>query len=284
MPLVDITDADDPRLADYRDLTDVALRSAAEPALGLYMAEGEKVIARALAAGHHPRSVLVEHKRAAQARALLAHHPATPIYSAPESLVRQIAGYRVHRGYLAAMHRPRPRTLPEILQGVSRILVLEDLVDHTNVGAAFRSAAALGFDAVLVSPRCADPLYRRSIKVSMGAVLSIPWAVAPDWPDPLQALRADGFALFALIPDGALDLAEVAAAAPHQLAVLIGTEGAGLTAAARAACHAEVRIPMSAGIDSLNAAAATAVACYALRPAHTATGTRPPRGPSGSTG
>lgn len=268
MPLLEVIDPDDPRLADYRDLTDVALRSAGEPSAGLYMAEGGKVIERALGAGHRPRSVLVEQKRAAQARDLLHGHPDAPIYVASAQIVAAVAGYRVHRGFLAAMHRPHPRSLAQVTAGAARLLVLEDLVDHTNVGAAFRSAAALGFDAVVVSPRCADPLYRRSIKVSMGAVLQLPWATAPSWPQALDDLRDDGFTVYALTPDpAARTLAAVAADPPQRLAVLIGTEGDGITAAARARSDAAVRIPMGNGIDSLNAAAATAVACYALGPA-----------------
>lgn len=268
MPLLPVTDPGDPRLADYRDLTDVALRSTGEPLAGLYMAEGAKVIERALRAGHRPRSVLVEPKRADQAVGLLHEHQQTPVYVAPADLLRQVCGYRVHRGFLAAMHRPSPRSVPQVTSSARRLLLLEDLVDHTNVGAAFRNAAALGFDAVVVSPRCADPLYRRSIKVSMGAVLQLPWATANRWPGALHDLRADGFTVLALTPDPqALALAEVAMQPPSRLAVLIGTEGDGITAAARAGCDIAVRIPMGRGIDSLNAAAATAVACYALGPA-----------------
>ena len=268
MPVVEVDDPSDPALADYRHLTDVALRSALEPAHGLYMAEGGRVVERALAAGHRPRSVLVEHKRLPQAQRLLQREPGATIYTAPASIVREIAGYSVHRGFLAAMQRPRPRAVAEVVAGASRVLVLEDLVDHTNVGAAFRSAAALGFGSVVVSPRCADPLYRRSIKVSMGAVLWVPWAVPAAWPEALAELRAAGFTVLALTPDAsARDLAEVAADPPSRIALLIGTEGDGLSRAAREHADASVRIPMSAGIDSLNAAAATAVACYALGPA-----------------
>jgi tRNA G18 (ribose-2'-O)-methylase SpoU len=269
MPVIEVPDAADPRLADYADLTDVALRSAAEPAHGLYMAEGRLVIERALAAGHTPRSVLAEPRRLPEVTALLGpdHEPHTSVYLAPPQVLRAVTGYRVHRGALAAMHRPAPRTLAEVTAGATRILVLEDLVDHTNVGAAFRCAAALGFDAVVVSPRCADPLYRRSVKVSMGAVLALPWARADAWPAALHELRAAGFAILALTPDpAAAPLHHVAADPPARLAVLIGTEGDGLTPAARAAADREVTIPMAGGIDSLNAAAATAVACYALAP------------------
>lgn len=286
MDAVQILDRDDPRLGDYADLTDAALRSASEPARGLYMAEGAKVVQRALAAGHRPRSVLVQAKRLPVVQGLLAEWPRTPVYVAGEDVIRSVTGYRVHRGFLAAMHRPAPRSVQEVAAGAARILVLEDLVDHTNVGAAFRNAAALGFEAVVVSPRCADPLYRRSIKVSMGAVLTLPWATAPAWPGALAQLREAGFTVLALTPEPrALDLASVAARPPQRLALLIGTEGTGLSPAAVRAAQASVRIPMHAGIDSLNAAAATAVACYALGPAPL---TRPPSdrrtSPAASTG
>jgi tRNA G18 (ribose-2'-O)-methylase SpoU len=254
-------------LADYFDLTDVDLRSRREPELGLYMAEGAKVVQRALLAGHRPRSVLVEHKRAEAAAALLSDWPEVPVLRGSAQLLEQVTGYRVHRGFLAAMHRPPLPSVAEVAGRARRLLVLEDLVDHTNVGAAFRSAAALGFDAVLVSPRCADPFYRRSIKVSMAAVLSMPWTVAHPWPGALAALGEDGFTVLALTPDpAAVDLAELAADPPPRVAVVIGTEGSGLSAAAIGACGTPVRIPMRNGIDSLNAAAATAVACWALRP------------------
>jgi tRNA G18 (ribose-2'-O)-methylase SpoU len=267
MGFIDIADPADPLLADYFDLTDVDLRSRREPELGLYMAEGAKVVQRALQAGHRPRSVLVEHKRAAAAAALLSDWPKVPVLRGSAQLLQQVTGYRVHRGFLAAMHRPPLPSVAEVAGYARRLLVLEDLVDHTNVGAAFRSAAALGFDAVLVSPRCADPFYRRSIKVSMAAVLSLPWTIAHPWPEALAELGQDGFSVLALTPDpAAVDLAEVAADPPPRVAVVIGTEGSGLSAAAIAACGTPVRIPMHNGIDSLNAAAATAVACWALRP------------------
>jgi len=267
MGFIDVADPADPLLADYVGLTDVALRSRREPELGLYMAEGAKVVQRALAAGHRPRSVLVEHKRSEAAAALMEAWPQVPVLRGSAQLLQQVTGYRVHRGFLAAMHRPVLPEAGDVAAQARRLLVLEDLVDHTNVGAAFRSAAALGFDGVLISPRCADPLYRRSIKVSMGAVLSLPWTVAQPWPQALSDLAQSGFAVLALTPDpGAVDLAVLAAEPPARVAVVIGTEGTGLTAGALAGPAVAVRIPMRNGIDSLNAAAATAVACWALRP------------------
>jgi tRNA G18 (ribose-2'-O)-methylase SpoU len=274
--VIPVSDLADPRLADYANLTDVELRTRLEPAQGLFMAEGARVIERALASGCRPRSVLVDANRADQALSVLRAVPSpaardsVAVFVAPAALIATVTGYRVHRGFLAAMHRPRPRPVEAVLDGAARILVLEDLVDHTNVGAAFRSAAALGFDAVLLSPRCADPLYRRSIKVSMGAVLTMPWASATPWPAALDALRAEGVVVAALTPGPtARDLAEVAASAPARIALLVGTEGEGLTASALERADFAVRIPMFAGVDSLNAAAAAAVACYALGPAST---------------
>lgn len=267
MSVTEVTDLDDPRLADYRDLTDVALRRATELRAGLYMAEGHWVIERALAVGHQPRSVLCEPKRLASVVDLLRGHPSTEVYVAAADLLREVTGYHVHRGALAAMHRPELPSLGEILSGSDRVLVLEDLVDHTNVGAAFRSAAALGFDAVVISPQCADPLYRRSVKVSMGAVLGVPWTRAQQWPTALAEIRAAGLVTIALTPaSDATVLAELPDSARSRCALLIGSEGPGLTAAAMTLVDHRARIPMYHGIDSLNAAAATAVACYALGP------------------
>ena len=273
MPLITVTDLHDERLSDFRDLTDVSLRSALEPRHGLYMAEGGLVIERALAAGHRPRGVLVEAKRAPQAASLLAGHPQVPVYVGDAGLLRGVTGYSVHRGFLAAMQRPQPLSAAEAMQGATRVLVLGDLVDHTNVGAAFRSAAALGFDAVVVSPQCADPLYRRSIKVSMGAVLGIPWATAASLAGALTEARERGFRVLAMTPDPqAVALADLAAAPLDRVALVVGSEGPGLSEAVLRAADARVRIPMAGGVDSLNVAAATAVACYALGDASSTSG------------
>jgi len=184
MDLIPIDDPADPRLADYRDLTDVALRRALEPAGGLYIAESAKVIGRALAAGHRPRSLMVQEKWIADAAALLAAHPDVPVYVVSATVAESTAGYAVHRGALAAMHRPELPSLEETVADARRVVILEDIVDHTNVGAMFRGAAGLGADAVLIGPRCADPLYRRSVRVSMGTVFQVPWTRLPDWISP----------------------------------------------------------------------------------------------------
>jgi tRNA G18 (ribose-2'-O)-methylase SpoU len=251
--VVVVDQVDDPRLVDYTGLTDVALRRVREPAEGLFLAEGEKVVRRALDAGYRPRSLLTEAKWLHDC----------PVYVGDESLLQAVTGYRVHRGALASMQRKPLPSLESVLSSARRIVVLEDLVDHTNVGAVFRNAAALGIDAVLVSPQCADPLYRRSVKVSMGTVFAVPWTRAEPWPDTLDLMRAKGFRIFAMSPEpGGVSLAEADLTPP--VAVVLGTEGEGLTPEARARCLTSVRIPMAPGVDSLNVAAASAVVFYAV--------------------
>ena len=260
--LIPVSDPRDPRLADFTDLTDVDLRRVREPAEGLFLAEGEKVVLRALAAGYLPRSVLTEERWLPGLDDALSAHDC-PVYVADASLLRDVTGYRVHRGALASMQRRPLPSLDDLLLTARRVVILEDLVDHTNVGAVFRNAAALGVDAVVVSPGCADPLYRRSVKVSMGAVLAVPWTRVAAWPDALDVLRVKGFRVLAMSPDPSGQALPDADLRPP-VAVLLGTEGEGLTASARARCTATVRIPMSAGVDSLNVASASAVVLYAL--------------------
>lgn len=277
MPLHRVTSADDDRLADYTHLTDVALRTRREPAEGLYMAESSTVIRRAVAAGHRPRSFLMAERWLDDLADVLDEVGAgptgdVPVYVAEPDVLEAITGFHLHRGALAAMHRP---VLPDVHTllasarggvGARRVAVLEDVVDHTNVGAVFRSAAGLGVDAVLVSPRCADPLYRRSVRVSMGTVFQVPWTRLTRWPGGLDELRADGFVVAALaLADDAVSLDELAAQAPPRLALVLGTEGDGLSRGAVAAADVVVRIPMAGGVDSLNVAAASAVAFWATR-------------------
>ena len=253
---------DDPRLGDYTDLTDVALRRVREPAEGLFLAEGEKVVRRALDAGYLPRSVLTAAKWLPGLQQDLADHDC-PVYVADDALLQQVTGYRVHRGALASMQRRPLPTLDELLTTARRVVVLEDLVDHTNVGAVFRNAAALGIDAVLVSPGCADPLYRRSVKVSMGTVFAVPWARAEGWPQALDLLRRKGFRVLAMSPDPSGRALPEADLTPP-VAIVLGTEGEGLSSEAFAHCDESVRIPMAPGVDSLNVAAASAVVLYAV--------------------
>ena len=263
-----VQDPTDERLRDYFSLTDVALRRVVEPERGLYMAESEKVIRRALAAGHRLRSLLMTPRWVDEWPDLLstAHEHGAPVYVAAPAVAEELTGFHLHRGVLAAMHRPVLPDLRTVLAGAQRVAVLEDIVDHTNVGAVFRSAAALGVDAVLVTPRCADPLYRRSVRVSMGTVFQVPWTRVDPWPDGVATLRSLGFTVAALaLSDDAVDLDEIEAHPPERLALVLGTEGDGLSRRTVEAADLVVRIPMGGGVDSLNVAAASAVAFWAVR-------------------
>lgn len=268
MRIEPISDASDDRLTGYRDLTDVALRVKLEPETGIYIAESASVIERALSAGHQPVSVLMEDKWLERMRPLLQAAGDFPVYVGDRATLEAVTGFHVHRGALALMHRPKLPSVAEVLDGARRILVLEDIVDHTNVGAIIRSAAGLGFDGFLVSPRCADPLYRRSVRVSMGTVFDLPWTRLASWPDGLDELRAAEFTTVAVTPaETSTDLDNFAV--PEKVALVLGTEGDGLTTAALAHTDVAVRIPMQRGVDSLNVAAAAAVVCWHLRPAQT---------------
>ncbi|WP_223172629.1 TrmH family RNA methyltransferase [Microbacterium sp. NIBRBAC000506063] len=254
-----------PRLDDFRHLTDVALRRVQEPAGGLYIAESAKVIARACAAGHRPRAVLTQQRWVDGIREILGETD-TPVYLVPDAVAEAVTGYAVHRGALASMHRPELPSVAEVVVDAALVLVLEDIVDHTNVGAAFRAAAGLGADAVLVTPRCADPLYRRSVRVSMGTVFQVPWTRLPEWDEGAEQLHAAGFEIAALaLSDDAVTLDAYAARRPDRVALVMGTEGDGLSRKALAASDRVVTIPMGGGVDSLNVASAAAVALWALR-------------------
>lgn len=283
--IIELDDVDHPRLADYTSLTDVALRRRLETERGLYMAESSKVIVRAVEAGHAPRSFLMAPRWYDELRPVIAAATGcqgrddgggVPVFIAPEPLLESITGFHLHRGALAAMNRPALPSVGELLAsarggaGARRVAVLEDLVDHTNVGAAFRSAAALGIDAVLVTPHCADPLYRRSVRVSMGTVFQVPWTRIDHWPA-LDELHAGGFTVAALaLSEDSVSLGEFSASpacsgADSRVAVVLGTEGDGLAPRTIAAADAVVRIPMAGAVDSLNVAAAAAVAFWELR-------------------
>jgi tRNA G18 (ribose-2'-O)-methylase SpoU len=278
---IEITDSGDERVRDYFTLTDVALRTKVEPERGLYLAESEKVIRRALAAGHRPRSFLMGERWLTDLSDLVeqAESQGVPVYYAQAGVIEAMTGFHLHRGALASMHRPALVEPAVLLQNASRVIVLEDIVDHTNVGAVFRSAAALGVDAVLITPRCADPLYRRAVRVSMGTVFQVPWTRVEQWPAGQQVLRDHGFTVAAFaLGDGAISLDDLAADQPDRLAMIFGTEGDGLSRLAIKGADMVVRIPMAGGVDSLNMAAATAVAIWALRPLPPT----PPRGPGRS--
>jgi tRNA G18 (ribose-2'-O)-methylase SpoU len=282
---IEIDRADDPRLADYTRLTDARLRTYLEAERGLFIAEGTKVITRAIAAGYPVRSMLLARSRLADLSGLTgkpalglaeaaAEAPAeagdaeVPVYVVTDEVAENLTGYHVHRGALAALGRRQLPDVGTVVSGARRIVILEDLVDHGNVGAIFRCAAALGVDAVVLSPRCADPLYRRSVKVSMGAVFAIPYARMTGWFNGLEDLRSAGFRVLALTPD---ERAAPIGPALHgeRIALLLGTEGDGLSARWLQAADEAVRIPMNpaaraAGVDSLNVVAAAAIACHLL--------------------
>jgi tRNA G18 (ribose-2'-O)-methylase SpoU len=258
-----VGDASDPRLADYVSLRDVELRTSLEAEHGLFLAEGEKVVRRAVEAGFPVRSFLMAPRWIDGLADVLRQAADAPCYVAPPDLIEAVTGFHVHRGALASLRRLPLPTVSDVLAGARRVVVLEDLVDHTNVGAVFRSAAAFGMDAVLLSPRCADPLYRRSVKVSMGAVFSVPYSRMTRWYDGLDEVRQAGFRLLALTPaPGAVGLDQITQ--PGRVAVLLGSEGDGLSRRWLGEADVQVTIRMRGGVDSLNVAAAAAVAFYVL--------------------
>lgn len=258
-----LTDPNDPRIADYRDLTDVVRRRSIEPGGGFFIAEGAWVVRRALAAGFPLRSVLVEPRWLPTLSDALP--AAAAVYIADLPVLEAVTGYHVHRGALASFGRLPVPTVASLAASAQRLVVLENVNNPTNVGAVFRAAAGLGMDGVVLDPRSADPLYRRAVRVSMGAVLQLPYARAEAWPTDVSALRSAGFRLLALTPSSsAVDLRSLTFAPDERVALLLGAEGPGLSPAALEAGDLAVRIPMHHDVDSLNVAAAAAVACYAL--------------------
>ena len=267
--LHDAADLEDPALDDYLRMTDVRLRSRVEVERGLFMAESYEVISRAMDAGMAPRSFLMSEKWLAKFAPLYERFPEVPVYVGAESLLETLTGFHLHRGALAAMQRPQLPEVAELLRGARTVAVLEDIVDHTNVGAMFRSAAALGVDAVLVTPHCADPLYRRSIRVSMGTVFQVPWTRLEAWPAAgVDLLHEAGFDVLALaLSEGASALDVVDLGPERKVALVLGAEGHGLKPATLRAVDEHVVIPMAGGVDSLNVAAASAVVFWQRRAA-----------------
>jgi len=262
--------ATDERLADYRDLTDVALRSKREPVEGIYIAESLKVLERSLMAGHRPLSALTTQQWLGRLEELCERYSELcadlPIYLGSDSVLESITGFHVHRGTLASIARPVLPTVSDLIQDCRRVVILENIVDHTNVGAIFRSVAGIGADAVIVSESCADPLYRRSVRVSMGTVMQVPWTRAGSWSELVSDLAGSGFELAALaLTPEAIPLDDFAHTPPERLALLLGTEGDGLSAEGLRSADHVVSIPMKGSVDSLNVAAASAVALWALR-------------------
>ena len=262
--IIEITDLDHPALAPYFRLTEAQLRSKRNPAEGIFIAESHKVIGHALYAGCVPLSFLMERRQiAGVSGTLLDRCPDTPVYTADREVLAQLTGYELTRGCLCAMRRPAPRTVEEVTAKARRVAVLDGIVDPSNVGAILRSAAALHMDAVLLSPTCCDPLHRRAVRVSMGTVFQIPWArLEKNWPEQLRALGIKTAAL--ALTDRSIPVDDPALAAEERLALVLGTEGDGLAPAVIEACDHTVLIPMSHGVDSLNVAAAAAVAFWEL--------------------
>ena len=269
--IVEITDFHAPELDPYARLTQNQLRCRLEPEKGIFIAESPKVISRALDAGYEPVSLLMERRQiTGPAAEILTRCGDAPVYTADRELLTGLTGFELTRGVLCAFRRPAPRSAEELCKEARRVAVLEGIVDSTNVGAIFRSAAALNMDAVLINPSCCDPLCRRAVRVSMGTVFQVPWAqlgeTPADWPGQgLARLRAMGFKTAAMaLSDRSVPIDDEALAAEPKLAIVLGTEGDGLAHATIAACDYTVKIPMSHGVDSLNVAAASAVAFWQL--------------------
>ena len=270
--IIEITDFSAPELDAFARLTEAQLRSRQDPGKSLFIAESPKVIERALNAGYEPVSLLMERKHIdGQASGIIARCGDIPVYTADRELLAALTGYELTRGVLCAMRRRPLPTVEELCTNARRVAVLESIVDPTNVGAIFRSAAALNVDAVLVTPTCCDPLYRRVVRVSMGTVFQVPWTrIGEDhtqWPQPgLDRLRKLGFKTAAMaLSDNSVSIEDEALCGEEKLAIILGTEGDGLSAHTIADCDYTVRIPMSHEVDSLNVAAASAVAFWQLR-------------------
>ncbi|MFT6564441.1 MAG: tRNA G18 (ribose-2'-O)-methylase SpoU [Actinomycetes bacterium] len=259
-----ITNPGDPRLDPYMRLTDIQLRLRKEPAEGIFLAEGQRVIERALDSGFELVSALMEQKWLPRLADALSRHDCD-VYLGDEHLLKSVTGFRLHRGALAVFRRQPLPSVTDVISAAQRVVVLEGLVDHTNVGLIFRSVAALGADAVLVSPQCADPLYRRSVKVSMGAVFTVPWTRAEPWPWVLDDLGEHGFTRLALTPaPDALSLRDWPRDDVSKIALILGSEGPGLSVDVLSRVDTALRIPMTDRVDSLNVAATAAVACFVL--------------------
>ena len=266
--IIEIKDFSSPQLDVFARLTEGQLRSRLEPEKGIFIAESPKVIERALNAGYEPVSLLMERRHiGGQASGIISRCGDIPVYTADRALLAELTGYPLTRGVLCAMRRPPLPDVEELCTGARRVAVLESIVDPTNVGAIFRSAAALSIDAVLITPTCCDPLYRRAVRVSMGTVFQIPWAYTGDWPEAgMRQLKALGFKTAALaLSDNSVSIDDPNLMAEERIALLLGSEGDGLTDTTIASCDYTVKIPMYHGVDSLNVAAASAVAFWQLR-------------------
>ena len=269
--IIEITDFHAPELDPYARLTQNQLRNRLEPEKGIFIAESPKVIDRALDAGYEPVSLLMERRQiTGPAAGILSRCGDAPVYTADRALLAALTGFELTRGVLCAFRRPAPRPVEELCRDARRVAVLEGIVDSTNVGAIFRSAAALNMDAVLINPSCCDPLCRRAVRVSMGTVFQVPWGQLgdspADWPEKgMNILHALGFKTAAMaLSDRSVSIDDEQLAREPKLAIVLGTEGDGLAASTIASCDYTVKIPMSHGVDSLNVAAASAVAFWQL--------------------
>lgn len=269
--IIEITDFHAPELDPYARLTQNQLRNRLEPEKGIFIAESPKVIDRALDAGYKPVSLLMERKQiTGPAAGILSRCGEAPVYTADREMLAELTGFELTRGVLCAFRRPAPRPVEELCKNARRVAVLEGIVDSTNVGAIFRSAAALNMDAVLINPSCCDPLCRRAVRVSMGTVFQVPWGqlgeTPADWPEKgMDILHSLGFKTAAMaLSDRSVSIDDEQLAKEPKLAIVLGTEGDGLAAGTIASCDYTVKIPMSHGVDSLNVAAASAVAFWQL--------------------
>ena len=269
--IIEITDFHAPELDPYARLTQNQLRNRLEPEKGIFIAESPKVIDRALDAGYKPVSLLMERKQiTGPAVGILSRCGDAPVYTADREMLAELTGFELTRGVLCAFRRPAPRPVEELCKNARRVAVLEGIVDSTHVGAIFRSAAALNMDAVLINPSCCDPLCRRAVRVSMGTVFQVPWGqlgeTPADWPEKgMDILHSLGFKTAAMaLSDRSVSIDDEQLAKEPKLAIVLGTEGDGLAAGTIASCDYTVRIPMSHGVDSLNVAAASAVAFWQL--------------------
>ena len=269
--IIEITDFHAPELDPYARLTQNQLRNRLEPEKGIFIAESPKVIDRALDAGYKPVSLLMERKQiTGPAAGILSRCGDAPVYTADREMLAELTGFELTRGVLCAFHRPAPRPVEELCKNARRVAVLEGIVDSTNVGAIFRSAAALNMDADLINPSCCDPLCRRAVRVSMGTVFQVPWGqlgeTPADWPEKgMDILHSLGFKTAAMaLSDRSVSIDDEQLAKEPKLAIVLGTEGDGLAAGTIASCDYTVKIPMSHGVDSLNVAAASAVAFWQL--------------------
>lgn len=270
--IIELSDLSREELSPYVRLTEAQLRSRRDPGKALFIAESIKVISHALDAGYVPVSMLLERGKLPVVRdSLLPRCGDIPVFTGERELLAELTGFALTRGVLCAMRRPAPMNAADICRNARRVAVLEGIVDPTNVGAIFRSAAALGMDAVLLSPHCCDPFHRRAVRVSMGTVFQVPWAYlgtdVHSWPqDAFDVLRGLGFSTAAMALDSrAVSITDAGVKSEHQLAIFLGTEGDGLSPATVSGCDHTIMIPMAHGVDSLNVAAASAVAFWELR-------------------